>query len=286
MANANFRKNTSIVSKLLLEAKVKEERDKQAKKLEEGTPTTALPPESNATRQLDRDVALSSNKSGVPNGIGSPDPSDTQNPVQLGPNSDPPTDSQQFNPGPQISGMQKPITDPFGPSTISMIPGTPGQAPPATATQELPPESNATRQLDRDVALAKNKFGIPTMEAMAEMNDKTVVEAFVEFMGGVDRATFALIADGCPLTLAEAIIGGKLSKIDEAIRSKIADIVEIDINQHAKSGNASPGFKKWYSDRVKKKPEGHIDLKPNNSANRDKPWSATSKEGHDARRNK
>lgn len=280
MANTkNFRQNVSIVSKLILAEKVKDQEAKNAL-LESGTPTTALPPSTNAIRQMQQDMALAAGKSGIPSGIGGPNPGEG-NPAQMGPIDDEPAHDQP-GPGKQVSGMQQP-QDRRG--TEGPIPGVPTQASPATGTQDLPPESNATRQLDQDVALAKAKGGIPRFESFDGLSDTEVVEAFIESVGGVDRATLLLIADGCPLALAEALVQNNLGQVNEAIREKLSDIFEMDIHQRAKSGNASSGFKKWYSDRVKKK-SGGIDMSPNEGPNRDKPLAAFKREGPTARKNK
>jgi hypothetical protein len=183
---------------------------------EAGTATTDLPPSTSATRQLQKDVATAG-KEGIPAPVGA-EPGEqnaAQIPAQLDPNGeDMPADiRQQAAPsGNETLGMKIPADlkpDAAGPGTDTVIPG-----------------SDTSAGADAEMAKAKAKAGLGLRLESATAEE--VISFLIEHFGGADAFALALVADGAPFQLAEALSEGTadLDEVDERIVARLFEMAE------------------------------------------------------------
>lgn len=263
MSKTNLTKqNIGLASKLL---RIEEQKAaaKKAKKLEEaGTPTTALPPESNATRQMQADVAAASNKSGVPAPVGAEPKADhgetamgTQNPQ----GEDNPVKGANYAQGGEQDGMVRP-PDQRGSGGEGPGDDTTGQ----NATSGIKPKK--------------------TMEDILKLDGTELIEAFIEFCGGVDEAIFKLLAEGVSLVEAESAL------VDKSVAEGLFDKAKAGIKSVIGGGEKKPTA--GYLQHLQKRREAGSSLSGRQHMKfmkSDKPaagWESSRKAGHDARRNK
>jgi hypothetical protein len=263
MSQKNITKQNISLAAQLLRLEEQKAFAKKKSALEEGTPTTALPAESNATRQMQADVAAAMAKGGIPAPIGaepSPNHGETAMGTQNPQGADSPASADYSQQG-QQDGMVRPGDQR----------GSGGQGPASNTTDQ-----NSTSGLG-------NKG--PKMEAadILALDGEALIEAFIGYCGGVEEAIFRILAEGVSLVEAEAVFTDR--KLDEGIFDKVKAGVSAALGGGA-SKKPSSGYLQHLQKRRSSAAGSKIDLRPNNSGNRDKPWSATGKIGHDARRNK
>jgi hypothetical protein len=243
--------------------------------LKESAPIHVLTPESDATRQLQQDVAASSNKGGIPRPV-SGNPSEATA-AAMGTITEPPAHNlDAYAQAPEKDGVHLPPDQKGG---YSPVPGTPSQNPPANDLQSLGPETDPSRQLQQDVALAKNKSGIPRMEDLEKMSDADLVEAFVAAKGGVDGAIFALVADGSTLGLAESIVKGEVIG-EPFVRERLMEIFGFG------KKTPSEGKERHRADIARRKAAASGKMQVKFDSKREQPYSATRSDAHDARKNR
>jgi hypothetical protein len=259
MTKQNLTKQNIGLASKLLRMEEQKAADKKAakKKLEEGTPTQALPPESNATRQLDADVAAAMNKGGIPTPIGI-EPKQNHNETGMGTQdpmgADAPVKTQYY----ATKGQQDGMVVPAGVSQV-------GASGPSDDTQG----QNTTSGL---------KGKKPTAEDIVKLEGVALVEAFVEFCGGVDEAIFKLLAEGVSLVECESAL------VDKKVEEGLFDRAKAGIS--AALGGAKPKPTQGYIQHLKNRQSSGGDSKPSFVKKSDTPWAATRNAGNDARRNK
>lgn len=252
--NLNLTKqNIGLASKLL---RLQEEKAASAKKskLEEGTPTQALPPESNATRQMNADVAAASNKSGVPTPVGiepKPDHGETAMGTQDPMGADAPAQTPCYAQDGEQDGMVKPKDQR----------GSGGQGP-ASDTTSSGLKSNAK------------------MEDILKLDGAALVEAFVQYCGGIDEAVFKLLAEGISLVECEAVL------VDKKVEEGFFDKAKAGI--HAALGGGEKKPSSGYIQHLQKRREqsGRPSFLKKTTPAAAPGFSATRNAGHDARRNR
>ncbi len=174
---------------------------------ESGTPTTALPPSTNATRQMSKDIATTG-KEGIPTPVGA-EPSEDNGETSQGTldvnGEDAPADVKaNYAKNGKTVGMDIPA---------DVKPNLPG---PASATTA--PGTNDTAGAAAEMAKAKQKSG--TGLRVESMSAEEIMDALVEHFGGTDELMFALVADNMSFELAEALIEGTidLDRVEEGLR--------------------------------------------------------------------
>lgn len=199
---------------------------------EAGTPTTALPPSTDATRQLAKDQATSGQPAIAPVGA---TPS-LQNPAQMAaPVDDEPVHDQ---PGPGHDTG-------YGITVPQDRRATPGGPEPASDTMsaEKDPGSDTSRQAQDDIKKAMVRDPIPRLrvESMDTMDE--IVEFLIEAFGGPEDLAWQLYTDGAPYELAKAITEGEVDyeEADERILEfliEMAMAVEAELDQIEESEEA------------------------------------------------
>lgn len=212
--NKNATLTKTRLMRHLLQVVESQQKDKAAL-AESGTSTTDLSPATNATRQLAKDIAASG-RPGIPSPPNAQ--SDERNPAKepavLDPNGeDKPADiGHMYGTKGETKGMTIPADikpNPSGPATDTTAPG-----------------SDTSTQTASDVAKAKAKSGRGLKLESATPDD--VVAFLIEQYGNDPSAlAFALVADGAPFELAEAIANGEIdfNEADERILDRLLDLV-------------------------------------------------------------
>lgn len=187
---------------------------------ESGTPTTALPPSTNATRQMSKDIATTG-KEGIPTPVGA-EPSEDNGETSQGTldvnGEDIPADVKaNYAKGGKTVGMDIPA---------DVKPNLPG---PASATTA--PGTNDTASAAAEMAKAKQKSG--TGLRVESMSAEEIMDALIEHFGGTDELMFALVADNMSFELAEALIEGTidLDRVEEGLRQFAQPILDESVEE-------------------------------------------------------
>lgn len=193
----------------------------EAKISEAGTPTTALPPSTDATRQMKQDMATSGTP-GTPSPVGA-EPN-TNNPAAQG--------------GLDVNGADAPVHDQPGPGkdtghgvTVPQSRYNAGGEGPASGTDDAEkkpgdPRWDTSVGAQGEVAKASKKSG--TGLRVEGMSIEDVLDALLEHFNGADDLMFALVAEGVEFDLAEAIVEGNvdLEEIEEGLRKFATRVLE------------------------------------------------------------
>ena len=259
MRSSITQSNIQLASKLL---KLNANKAKPAP-ITEGTPTTALTPDTDATRQKDQDIALAMNKVGIPapaGGVPAPNHGEfamgTQDPM----GADEPA-HEQPGPGGQDSGMAKP-EDRRGDNY---------NAGPGTGTESEVGGLNAG---------AEKKWEGTEFEGWS---DEEIVEAFIYVTGNLEEATWALLTRGIAIEEAEVTL--YTGEVTEQTAKTIVELFGL-FGKNKESNQAKK--KAAWMEKNKVRLNAGKDSTPK-FVNSDKPpagWSSTKSVGHDARRNK
>ena len=202
---------TRMMRKLIA---LNESQDKGIKTLtESGTPTTALPPSTDAGRQMSQDMA-NTGKEGRPSPVGAVpgEKNAAQMPAILDPNGeDMPV---------QVQDMYKKQGETMG----AQIPADLRPAVKGPASDTLAPGSDTSAGVEGEVAKAKAKSGLGIRLESATAAE--IVDALIEHFGGTTEFVFALAADGAPFKLAEALAEGNVNydEVDERIIARLYEM--------------------------------------------------------------
>lgn len=255
MSQKNITKNNISLASQLLRLEEKKSAERKTKLEEGGTPTQALTPETNATRQMQQDVAAAMNKSGYPTPVGI-EPKQNHGETDMGTQNvqgeDDPVKSADHGIQGQQDGMVKPNDQRGG-----------GGQGPASGTTDM----NATSGI-------KPKMTVEDVDKLAPAD---LIEAFVAFCGGLDEAVFKLIAEGISLLEAEAVL------VDGQLEEGIFDNVKKGIAS-ALGGEKKPSA--GYIQHLAKRRGGEGKPKFVKDTGPTAGYSSTRNAGHDARRNK
>jgi hypothetical protein len=252
--------NIQLASKLLrLNAK-----PAKVAPITEGTPTQALTPDTDATRQKDQDIAMAMNKVGIPvpaGGVPAPNHGEfamgTQDPM----GADEPAHDQP-GPGGQDNGMARP-EDRRGPSY---------NAGPGSQTQS---------EVGGVSPGSEKKFEGTEFEGWS---DEELVEAYLLLTGSLEEALWSLITTGVDLEEAEAALYA--NEVNEAMFTKIGGAIKKAVGGDSQKRSPQDLKKAILAHKQK------LGLAPKTTdskpkfVKREQPWSATKKDGDDARRNK
>ena len=233
--------------------------------LVEGTPTTAVTPDTDATRQKDQDIALAMNKFGIPAPPGG-EPSQNNGEIGMGTQDPMGQDEpahEQPNPGPEEFGMTRP-EDRRG-DNYNAGPGA--------------PTSSEQGGLDGE----QKKHEGTEFEGFS---DDEILEAYLLLCGSLEEAMWGLCIAGIPITEIEDVFFNG-APLTEALFGRIGGAIKKAVGGSTGPEKRSPAqLKSVIAKHKESRGEGPGTTKPSFIKKTDTPFSATHNAGHDARRNK